>query len=756
MRRVLAISVLAVLVGLIGLLGPAESGVVASNAGGGLEVAQVPADAPQSRDVILLEGWNLVGWTGDDVATGAVTNVLRGAFRSIHAFGGETQAFESVTAAGPSFLNSLAQVDGGDGLWLFSEGATRWRQPVTTTARSVGLFAGFNLVTWTGRHGTPIEEALAPLGGVVESAFTYEELSETFLSFGPALPPALNTLAALAYGEALWLRVSEARTWQQPAPPAGGVAVSGDGAASVTVPVGQSANMEVTPIDPADLPDEVSGQRVLAGYTVTNLDGVATAGLESSQAPLGDPDGPRFTVDSFFDVITEIAVDDVVQDGVFFDPNLALLTPNPAEQGGFKPLLNQETIVDDAVAHGGIIGWGQSTPTKQVFLVQDPGGISPPPGFNTNSRFAVDPATGGISVRVDGAYTGQGLSPEVRVELVALDLRSVQPIAVDREFDVGSGNNFVFLLEDHCEEVGASERRFVDVTVTEPEEKRGPVADGSLPPQHTLRTSFPAGEICGGGNGGGPGIEITSQQSFVDPSADWILSFLFPESDREGLNSASAGVDVGRVGAGTVLAPAVPLPSLSAPDADLFDMLVFGLATGGGPAERRAAAGDGPRLGAAQTPLAESLIAVSFDVSAEIPLDSSEHFYIFAAVFDRDAIESNNWVANPGFPLDFFQNSDAWYEATYNPISSEWRITRRLVIGGVAQFFATEATVAIQGNQVLFLIPRSELPLEAEAIPFRVSAFVYDKDDAFGQSQGLAAGDTFPEPTEPLALLPLP
>ena len=203
MRRVFTIPLLAVLAGMIGLLGQVDSGVVASSAAGGVGVAQAPDQAPQTREVILLDGWNLVGWTGGDVATSAVTNALQGVFRSIHAFGGETQAFETVTATGLSFLNNLSQVDGGDGLWLFSEGATAWQQPVTTSARSVDLFPGFNLVTWTGPHGMPITDALGPLGDAVESAFTYEELSNTFLSFGPALPPALNTLEALAYGEAL-------------------------------------------------------------------------------------------------------------------------------------------------------------------------------------------------------------------------------------------------------------------------------------------------------------------------------------------------------------------------------------------------------------------------------------------------------------------------------------------------------------------------------------------------------------------------
>ncbi|PZC49889.1 MAG: hypothetical protein DK306_000312 [Chloroflexi bacterium] len=56
MRRIFTIPVLAVLVGLFGLLGQGDSRLVASNAPGGVGVAQVPDQAPQTREVILLDG----------------------------------------------------------------------------------------------------------------------------------------------------------------------------------------------------------------------------------------------------------------------------------------------------------------------------------------------------------------------------------------------------------------------------------------------------------------------------------------------------------------------------------------------------------------------------------------------------------------------------------------------------------------------------------------------------------------------------
>jgi len=131
------------------------------------------------------------------------------------------------------------------------------------------LSTGFNLVTWTGASGIPIVDALAPLGGALEIAFTYDELAARFLTYGPGLVSFLNTAEALAYGEALWVQLTRPTTWDQPAPPPGSVFGSADGRATVTIPVGSTADLTVTAIPEDDWPSDIDGQTVLAGYTVT-------------------------------------------------------------------------------------------------------------------------------------------------------------------------------------------------------------------------------------------------------------------------------------------------------------------------------------------------------------------------------------------------------------------------------------------------------------------------------------------------------
>ena len=79
------------------------------------------------------------------------------------------------------------------------------------------------------------------------------------------------------------------------------------------------------------------------------------------------------------------------------------------------------------------------------------------------------------------------------------------------------------------------------------------------------------------------------------------------------------------------------------------------------------------------------------------------------------------------------------------------------MIGGVPRVFPTDAAILFAGDVIYFFIPRDEFLVgSGEDLPFRVTAFTYDKSDPFGFGMNLAAGDTFPFVLDPLALLPLP
>ena len=81
--------------------------------------------------------------------------------------------------------------------------------------RQVALAEGWSLVGWTG--ATPVREATASLGDALLGAFTWDATGQTFLSFNPVAPSFINTLTDLTLGDGVWLLMTQAATWSQPA-----------------------------------------------------------------------------------------------------------------------------------------------------------------------------------------------------------------------------------------------------------------------------------------------------------------------------------------------------------------------------------------------------------------------------------------------------------------------------------------------------------------------------------------------------------
>ena len=188
-----------------------------------LQVQQVQGAAQEDARfplaaVILEPGWNLVGWMGADAAADATAASIVGEFQALYAYDSLVQQFQFFGGpTSPTFLNTLDALPFGAGVWIFVQEESLWIQPAPWWERSVDLQPGFNLALWTGPSNTPIDEALAGLGSSLIAAFTYDAPAQTFLSFGPDRLAFLNSAEFLNYGDGVWLEVSEAVTWEQPA-----------------------------------------------------------------------------------------------------------------------------------------------------------------------------------------------------------------------------------------------------------------------------------------------------------------------------------------------------------------------------------------------------------------------------------------------------------------------------------------------------------------------------------------------------------
>ena len=226
-------------------------------------ITPIPAaaqDAPDAGHAVnLIPGWNLVGWLGPDTPVADALGDTLAAVASVNTFDAATQTFSTFTVGGPDFLNTLDLIPAGAGVWLLATAAATWTQPglppsngelatAQITGRDVPLLPGFNLVAWTGDHNALIDAAVAGIDGL-DSLFLWDAPAEVFLSFGPTRPAFLNSATALPFGAGLWMLMTAAATWQQPA-----ALIQPDGSARIDFP--DLAARLIIP--PGALPDGVS------------------------------------------------------------------------------------------------------------------------------------------------------------------------------------------------------------------------------------------------------------------------------------------------------------------------------------------------------------------------------------------------------------------------------------------------------------------------------------------------------------------
>lgn len=185
--------------------------------GTAVEVRGAFGTATGGRSVTLLAGWNLVGWTGESPVADATASIA-GSFSALFTWDAATQEFRSYRPGLPATLNTLSELHRGDAVWIRATRAATWQQPSFGAARDVALLPGFNLAMWTGPDGTTVPEAIASLGDAVTLLLTWDAAAQQFRSYNPSLPASLNTLTTLNYGDGMWIRVSRAVTWEQPAP----------------------------------------------------------------------------------------------------------------------------------------------------------------------------------------------------------------------------------------------------------------------------------------------------------------------------------------------------------------------------------------------------------------------------------------------------------------------------------------------------------------------------------------------------------
>ncbi len=131
-------------------------------------------------------------------------------------------------------------------------------------------------------------------------------------------------------------------------------------------------------------------------------------------------------------------------------------------------------------------------------------------------------------------------------------------------------------------------------------------------------------------------------------------------------------------------------------------------------------------------------------LAAKVPPANPDRHYTYAVVVDADGDPSNNFIFNPPYNWDYFQNTDRWYALNWNPDMSEWTLS-------VADFAQQEyispsaARAVVMDDTITFFIPATEFSIEYPT--YRMTAF---GDDGTFSQESYCGDVSGADPTEPL------
>ena len=145
-------------------------------------------------------------------------------------------------------------------------------------------------------------------------------------------------------------------------------------------------------------------------------------------------------------------------------------------------------------------------------------------------------------------------------------------------------------------------------------------------------------------------------------------------------------------------------------------------------------------IGSSSQMVASEEYVVLFNVMHEdIPIADSVNHFQYGFVFDRDGNTANNYQPSPSYPYDFYQDTDYWIEAKYDPING-WGMQVTDAANNSFTAVESNARMIIMGNTLILFVPQSEFL--ANTIGYRMTAYRHPGD--WGSPSGDWDGDVLP------------
>lgn len=129
----------------------------------------VAAQSGDAVTTVLQPGLNFAGWTEDATGVEAIFETIPG-LAVAYAWDAENQRFRVALPSEAGLLGDLEELTPGMGLALLLAGDApfTWTRPLVRSASIARLYAGWNLVVWTGEDGVAVGDALGDIDDIVE------------------------------------------------------------------------------------------------------------------------------------------------------------------------------------------------------------------------------------------------------------------------------------------------------------------------------------------------------------------------------------------------------------------------------------------------------------------------------------------------------------------------------------------------------------------------------------------------------------
>ena len=164
---------------------------------------------------VLQPGWNQVAWLGPEAPVTALFDAIPTALLA-YEWDAAAQRFRG-RSRNSIALEGSSRLTTGMGLLILVGGGEpiEWRSPRLSGSMLLSMRKGWNLVSWAGSDGVPVDAALDRFRGELVAASWWNAKSGTYEQYRPNASSVSGSSILLDHGDPLWLMLEGDVLWWQ-------------------------------------------------------------------------------------------------------------------------------------------------------------------------------------------------------------------------------------------------------------------------------------------------------------------------------------------------------------------------------------------------------------------------------------------------------------------------------------------------------------------------------------------------------------